>query len=66
MGISDFQSDACLYGQFKCANEYWYVNTGKGYERRKQCNAIDDCGDNSDEENCGKNYMRKSQFRALL
>lgn len=37
----------CPEGLFKCKN-------GKCISRHLQCNDVDDCGDESDEQKCGK------------
>ena len=40
----------CNYDEFECDN-------GECVSENLQCNNIDDCGDNSDEENCGMYFI---------
>ena len=41
---------ACESSEFKCSN-------GKCIRSTRQCDTHDDCGDNSDEQNCGMRIM---------
>ena len=41
-----FAVSQCLPGQFVCQN-------GRCLDSRLQCNQVNECGDNSDEEDCG-------------
>ena len=41
---------ACESSEFKCSN-------GKCIRSTRQCDTHDDCGDNSDEQNCGMYIM---------
>ena len=46
----------CLAGQFVCDN-------GRCLDRTQQCNRVNDCGDNSDELNCGVYKVKEIQFK---
>ena len=45
--ISDVPSVQCEPHEFVC-------NNGQCIDKRRRCDSQDDCGDNSDEDNCGK------------
>lgn len=41
-------------GEIKCGAGFFSCGTGKCIPLEKKCNTFDDCGDSSDEQNCGK------------
>ena len=44
----------CCSVDWKCPRTRWQCQNGKCISNYKVCNGEDDCGDGSDEKNCGK------------
>ena len=44
----------CCSAGWKCSRSYWKCLNGKCILDRYVCDGVDDCGDSSDERNCGK------------
>ena len=51
-----YRAAGCLSTQFACSN-------GKCVSSDFHCNRDDDCGDNSDEYQCGKTIMQSVRFK---
>ena len=49
----------CCSADWKCSSFHWKCPSGICIPKFTVCNGRDDCGDNSDEINCGKLVIMK-------
>ena len=44
----------CCSADRKCSSSQWKCQSGECIDKNFVCDELDDCGDGSDERNCGK------------